>query len=53
MALLALRRMALEVASFMSTRDGVALAKAFMQIGNVHIRRRIVDLVEQIQLNQD
>jgi transcriptional regulator with XRE-family HTH domain len=33
---------------FMATRDGLALAKAFMRIGNIQLRRRIVDLVEQI-----
>jgi hypothetical protein len=36
----------------MTTREGVELAKAFMQIDNVQIRRRIVDLVEQIEQNQ-
>jgi transcriptional regulator with XRE-family HTH domain len=41
-----------ELASFMSTRDGVALAKAFMQVSNGQLRRRIVDLVEQIEQNQ-
>jgi transcriptional regulator with XRE-family HTH domain len=34
---------------FMATRDGVTLAKSFMRISNVHLRRRIVDLVEQIE----
>jgi transcriptional regulator with XRE-family HTH domain len=33
---------------FMATREGVALAKAFMRISNIQLRRRIVDLVEQI-----
>jgi hypothetical protein len=31
---------------FMATREGLTLAKAFMQISNVQLRRRIVDLVE-------
>ncbi len=37
-----------EITDFMATPQGVALAKAFMRIGNAHLRRRIVDLVEQI-----
>jgi hypothetical protein len=32
----------------MSTSEGLALAKAFMRITNRQIRRRIVDLVEEI-----
>ena len=38
---------------FMSTRDGLTLAKAFMRIGGVQLRRRIVDLVEEIERDQD
>jgi transcriptional regulator with XRE-family HTH domain len=38
-----------DLTNFMATTDGVALAKAFMQIGNIQLRRRIVDLVEQIE----
>ena len=38
---------------FMATRDGLALAKAFMRIGNTKLRRRIVDLVEEIERHQD
>jgi transcriptional regulator with XRE-family HTH domain len=38
---------------FMATRDGLALAKAFMRIGNVQMRRRILHLVEEIEANQD
>ena len=34
--------------SLLSTSDGLALAKAFMRIENSRIRRRIVDLVEEI-----
>jgi transcriptional regulator with XRE-family HTH domain len=42
-----------DLTEFMTTWEGVALAKAFMQISNVQIQRRIVDLVEQIEQNQD
>jgi hypothetical protein len=37
----------------MATRDGLALAKAFMRISNVELRRRIVSLVEEIEEHQD
>ena len=37
----------------MTTRDGLALAKAFMRIGNVELRRRIVSLVEEIEEYQN
>ena len=36
------------VAEFLATSDGLALTKAFMQIGDPKLRRRIVDLVQQI-----
>ena len=36
------------VSEFLATSDGLALTKAFMQIKNAKLRRRIVDLVEQI-----
>jgi transcriptional regulator with XRE-family HTH domain len=36
------------VAEFLATTDGLALTKAFMQIEDPKLRRRIVDLVEQI-----
>ena len=36
------------VADFLATSDGLALTKAFMRIDDVKLRRRIVDLVEQI-----
>ena len=36
------------VADFLATSDGLALTKAFMRIADVKMRRRIVDLVEQI-----
>jgi transcriptional regulator with XRE-family HTH domain len=38
---------------FMATRHGLALAKAFMRIGNVQLRRCIVDLVEKIERNRN
>ncbi len=36
------------VSDFLATSDGLALTKAFMRIRNAKLRRRIVDLVEQI-----
>ena len=36
------------VADFLATSDGLSLTKAFMRIKNGKLRRRIVDLVEQI-----
>jgi transcriptional regulator with XRE-family HTH domain len=36
------------VADFLATSDGLALTKAFMRIDDAKLRRRIVDLVEQI-----
>ena len=36
------------VADFLSTSDGLALTKAFMGIKDAKLRRRIVDLVQQI-----
>jgi transcriptional regulator with XRE-family HTH domain len=36
------------VSDFLATSDGLALTKAFMQIREGKLRRRIVDLVEQI-----
>jgi transcriptional regulator with XRE-family HTH domain len=36
------------VSDFLATSDGLALTKAFMRISDVKLRRRIVDLVEQI-----
>jgi transcriptional regulator with XRE-family HTH domain len=37
---------------FTATCEGLALAKAFMRISNIQVRRRIVDLVERIEENQ-
>jgi transcriptional regulator with XRE-family HTH domain len=36
------------VSDFLATSDGLALTKAFMRIKDSKLRRRIVDLVEQI-----
>jgi len=36
------------VSEFLATSDGLALTKAFMRISDSKLRRRIVDLVEQI-----
>ena len=36
------------VTDFLATSDGLSLTKAFMRIKNSKLRRRIVDLVEQI-----
>jgi transcriptional regulator with XRE-family HTH domain len=36
------------VSDFLATSDGLALTKAFMKIRDAKLRRRIVDLVEQI-----
>jgi transcriptional regulator with XRE-family HTH domain len=36
------------VSDFLATSDGLSLTKAFMRIKNGKLRRRIVDLVEQI-----
>jgi transcriptional regulator with XRE-family HTH domain len=36
------------VSDFLATPDGLSLAKAFMRIKSGKLRRRIVDLVEQI-----
>jgi transcriptional regulator with XRE-family HTH domain len=36
------------VSDFLATSDGLALTKAFVRIGDAKLRRRIVDLVEQI-----
>ena len=39
------------VSDFLATSDGLALTKAFMRIRDAKLRRRIVDLVEQIAVN--
>jgi transcriptional regulator with XRE-family HTH domain len=37
-----------DVSDFLATSDGLSLTKAFMRIESAKLRRRIVDLVEQI-----
>ena len=39
------------VSDFLATSDGLALTKAFMGIKDAKLRRRIVDLVEQISVS--
>lgn len=41
------------VSDFLATSDGLALTKAFMGIKDAKLRRRIVDLVEQIAANDE
>ena len=41
------------VADFLATSDGLALTRAFTRIKNSKLRRRIVDLVEQIAAKDD
>ena len=41
------------VSDFLATSDGLSLTKAFMRIKNSKLRRRIVDLVEQIAGEED
>jgi transcriptional regulator with XRE-family HTH domain len=36
------------ISDFLATSDGLALTKSFMRIKDAKLRRRIVDLVEQI-----
>ncbi len=38
------------VSDFLASSDGLALTKAFMRIADSKLRRRIVDLVEQIAI---
>jgi len=40
------------VSDFLATSDGLALTKAFMRITDSKLRRRIVDLVEQISTHE-
>lgn len=40
------------VQDFLSTSDGLTLTKAFMQIRDAKLRRRLVDLVEQVAESQ-
>jgi transcriptional regulator with XRE-family HTH domain len=41
------------VSDFLATSDGLALTKAFMRIKEPRLRRRIVDLVEEIAEHDD
>jgi transcriptional regulator with XRE-family HTH domain len=41
------------VSDFLATSDGLALTKAFMGIKDPKLRRRIVDLVQQIAADDD
>jgi transcriptional regulator with XRE-family HTH domain len=41
------------VSDFLATSDGLALTKAFMEIKEPKLRRRIVDLVEEIAGRKD
>lgn len=41
------------VTDFLATSDGLALTKAFMQIKDVNLRRRIVSLVQEITSGHD
>jgi transcriptional regulator with XRE-family HTH domain len=41
------------VSDFLATSDGLALTKAFMRIKEAKLRRRIVDLVEEIAGGRD
>jgi transcriptional regulator with XRE-family HTH domain len=41
------------VSDFLATSDGLALTKAFMRIPDMKLRRRIVDLVEQIAVDDE
>lgn len=41
------------VSDFLATSDGLALTKAFMRIKDAKLRRRIVELVEQIAVEDD
>jgi transcriptional regulator with XRE-family HTH domain len=40
------------VSDFLATSDGLALTKAFVRISDSKLRRRIVDLVEQIAVDK-
>ena len=40
------------VSDFLATSDGLALTKSFMRIKNPKLRRRIVDLVEQMAADE-
>lgn len=41
------------ISDFLATSDGLSLTRAFVRIGDAKLRRRIVDLVEQIAAGED
>jgi transcriptional regulator with XRE-family HTH domain len=41
------------VTAFLATSDGLALIKAFMRIKNTKLKRRIVELMEEISVDHD
>src|SRR5271169_6610614 len=41
------------VTNFLATSDGLALTKAFMRIKSAKLKRRIVELVEEIAVDHD
>ena len=41
-----------DINEFLASRDGLALTRAFMRIDDAKLRRRIVDLVEQIEKDE-
>jgi transcriptional regulator with XRE-family HTH domain len=40
------------VTEFLAANDGLTLFKAFMRIGNAKLRRRVVDLVEEMAVEE-
>jgi transcriptional regulator with XRE-family HTH domain len=42
-----------DIDELMATHDGLALAKAFMRIGNLKLRRRITELVKEIEASKE
>jgi transcriptional regulator with XRE-family HTH domain len=41
-----------EITGFIATQDGLDLAKAFMRIRSIQLRRRIVNLVNEIEASR-
>jgi transcriptional regulator with XRE-family HTH domain len=41
-----------DINEFLASRDGLALTRAFMRIDDAKVRRRIVDLVEEIEKDE-
>jgi transcriptional regulator with XRE-family HTH domain len=41
-----------EITGFLATQDGLDLARAFMRIRSIQLRRRIVNLVNEIEENK-